>query len=197
MIFMEKNVIEIPNSVKLSSKSPKITGNNNKIVFGEDGRAKLSISIFGNNNQIIIGSQCRLMGNIVIKADNCILKIGDFTTALGVKIHFHESEIIQIGNDCMFSGNIQMNVSDVHSVIDLETQKRINRPKPIVIEDHVWIAQQVTIGKGVKIGTGSIISSHSKVTKDIPSHVMAAGYPAKVIKRNISWERKLLPFDEV
>jgi acetyltransferase-like isoleucine patch superfamily enzyme len=42
---------------------------------------------------------------------------------------------------------------------------------------------QSLILKGVKIGDNSIIGAGSVVTSDIPSNVVAAGNPAKVIRQ--------------
>jgi len=53
---------------------------------------------------------------------------------------------------------------------------------PVIIEDNVWVAINVTILPGVRIGEGSIIAAGSVVTKDIPPFVFAAGIPAKPIK---------------
>lgn len=51
------------------------------------------------------------------------------------------------------------------------------------IEDDVWIGANATILDGVTIGTGAIIGAGSVVTKNIPSHSVAIGIPAKVIKK--------------
>jgi len=53
---------------------------------------------------------------------------------------------------------------------------------PVTIGKNVWVAINVTILPGVKIGEGSIIASGSVVTKDIPPMVFAAGTPATVKK---------------
>ena len=52
--------------------------------------------------------------------------------------------------------------------------------KEVVIEDHVWIASNVTILPGETIGDHSIIGAGSVVTKDIPPNVIAFGHPAEV-----------------
>jgi len=52
-----------------------------------------------------------------------------------------------------------------------------------VLEENVWLATGVTVLAGVTIGRNSIIAAGSVVTKDIPSNVIAAGVPAKVVKQ--------------
>jgi acetyltransferase-like isoleucine patch superfamily enzyme len=53
----------------------------------------------------------------------------------------------------------------------------------ISIGSNVWIADKVTILKGVHIGSNVIIGANSVVTSDIPDFCVAAGVPAKVIKK--------------
>lgn len=54
---------------------------------------------------------------------------------------------------------------------------------PVFIEDNVWIGEYCSILKGVTIGKGSIIGCRSVVTKSIPPYSIAAGNPARVVKR--------------
>lgn len=54
--------------------------------------------------------------------------------------------------------------------------------KPIIIGNHVWIGDKVTITKGVCIGNNVVIGANSVVTKDIPDNSIAAGIPARVLK---------------
>lgn len=61
---------------------------------------------------------------------------------------------------------------------------------PINIEDDCWIASNVTICPGVKIGRGSVIGAGSVVIHDIEENSLAAGNPCKVI-RKITEEDKI------
>jgi acetyltransferase-like isoleucine patch superfamily enzyme len=56
-------------------------------------------------------------------------------------------------------------------------------PRPIEIGRGVWIGARVTILKGVSIGDGAVIGAGSVVTSNIPPRVLAAGVPARVLKR--------------
>ena len=59
---------------------------------------------------------------------------------------------------------------------------------PIEIGNDVWIGDNVSIIDGVKIGTGSIIGAGAVVTKDIPPYSIAAGVPAKIIRKRFEEE---------
>ena len=48
--------------------------------------------------------------------------------------------------------------------------------------DDVWIGTRVIILPGVTIGKGVIIGAGAIVTKDIPEYAIAVGNPARVIK---------------
>lgn len=53
----------------------------------------------------------------------------------------------------------------------------------IIVEDYVWIGARSIILQGVTIGEGAVIAAGSIVTKDIPPYTVAAGIPARVIKK--------------
>jgi len=57
------------------------------------------------------------------------------------------------------------------------------RAKPIVIGDNVWIGHDSVVLPGVEIGNGSIVGARSVVTESVPDLAVAAGNPARVIRR--------------
>lgn len=55
--------------------------------------------------------------------------------------------------------------------------------KPVVIEDDCWIGGNVTILPGVTIKRGSTVAAGAVVTRDVPERSLAAGNPAKVVRK--------------
>lgn len=85
---------------------------------------------------------------------------------------------IEIGNKVRIGANCVIADGDFH--LD---DPRVGEPRPVRIEDNVWLGYGVIVMKGVTIGENSIIGMNSIVTKDIPANSIAVGSPAKVIKR--------------
>lgn len=56
------------------------------------------------------------------------------------------------------------------------------RDRPVEIEPYVFIGTRSMLLAGVTIGTQSVVAAGSVASKNIPSHSIAGGVPAKVIK---------------
>jgi putative colanic acid biosynthesis acetyltransferase WcaF len=52
---------------------------------------------------------------------------------------------------------------------------------PIVIEARAWVAADVFIGPGVRIGEGSVVGARSTVVHDVETWTVVAGTPARRI----------------
>lgn len=95
---------------------------------------------------------------------------------------------IEIGDNVLFGPRVGIYTSN-HAT---DAQERANGAcyaKKVTIGNNVWIGAGVHINQGVTIGDNTIIGSGSVVTKSIPSNVIAAGVPCKVI-REITEEDK-------
>lgn len=165
------NIIELDKRVYLDHVSIHINGNCNQIclskkVLIKDGE----FYIEDNENSIIIGEDSALCGKVQL---SCI-----------------EGTKIKIGKDCLFSSEIILRTGDSHSVVDMEGN-RLNQSKNIILENHVWVGNRVTVLKGVKIPENSVIAAGSVVTKRFEdANVIIGGNPAKIIKRKINWMRE-------
>ena len=68
---------------------------------------------------------------------------------------------------------------------------------PITVGDSVWFGANVTVLPGVTIGSNTVIAAGSVVNRDIPSGVIAAGNPCRVIREITEADKKKYPiFDE-
>lgn len=88
---------------------------------------------------------------------------------------------IDIGDHVLFGPRVGIYTSN-HAMDAVERAEGACYAKPVKIGNHVWIGAGVHINQGVTIGDNTIIGSGSVVTKDIPSNVIAAGVPCKVIR---------------
>ena len=91
---------------------------------------------------------------------------------------------VTIGNNVILAQNIVASGLN-HEYKDPQTPIHLQpvTTAPIVIEDDCWIAANVVITAGVTIGKHCVVAAGAVVTKDIPPFSIAAGNPAKVIKR--------------
>lgn len=191
----EGNLIEIDPAETYGGFSITLYGNRNYVSVGRGAELGSSgIEIHGDDNVVEIGDGCGGLFEAIFVTDGAALRLGKGTTIVQAFFNFHEPFEIRLGKDCLISGQVTFSVSDMHPIFDLETKRRINHGRSIEIGDHVWIGAQAQIMKGAKIGSGSIIGSRALVTREIPENCIAAGVPAKVIRRNVSWDRKLESF---
>ena len=128
---------------------------------------------------------------MLIIGDN--VQINDF-------VHIVVLDRVVIGNNVLIASKVFISDSnhgsyngDNQSHPDENPVDRKLSARPVQIEDNVWLGEFVSVLQGVKIGKGSIIGSMSVVTKDIPPFCIAAGVPARVIKKfnfeTKKWER--------
>lgn len=126
-----------------------------------------------------------------------VITVGERTAFIrDCEVHAWESASIDIGNDCLLS-NIKIRTSDMHSIFALGTNERVNSARSVVIGDRVWVAEFAVVGKGSRIDNGSVIGSYAFVTGYIPPNSIAAGQPARVLKRGIYWTNELDVTDPV
>ena len=70
-----------------------------------------------------------------------------------------------------------------HPLDAKERNTLLEYAKPIFVGNNVWIGAGVHVMPGVTIGDNTVIGGGSVVTKDIPSDVVAAGNPCRVLRK--------------
>lgn len=125
------------------------------------------LSVYGNSNDI----------NIQIGND-CYISFGFSALASS------QAKII-IGDNVLFASNVLV-TNENHGInpeLDIPYMSQPLSAKDVYIGNGCWIGEQVCILSGVSIGEKCIIGAGSVVTKSIPDYCIAAGNPAKVLKR--------------
>lgn len=142
------------------------------------------------------------------------ITVGKFVVLQGIRIICNQS--ITIGDHCMFSWGCVITDSwitdakifsrEQRRAMLKETAKSYNRhleftePKPIVIEENVWVGFGAIILPGIVIGRGAVIGCNTIVSENIPPYAVAVGVPARIIKylnANDTDEVKRLALEEI
>lgn len=111
---------------------------------------------------------------------DAIIEIGERTT-IGYYTYLFASESIIIGADCLLAPFVYIVDSNHQIKRGKLINQQPNETAPIIIDDDVWIAGNVTILKGVTVGKGAVIAANSLVNKNIPPYEIWGGSPAKKI----------------
>ncbi len=185
----DRQTVDIPKSTKGRKKIRlEIVDNSANINIGENCKIDNLYIYAAKQSKIIIEDNCQISGELRCGFKSTIIVHKNTTFASNVHMTAYENTSILIDEDCMFSHNVIIRTSDGHYIFD-EQNNRINPSKSIKIGKHVWVSMNTTILKGVTIGDGAVIGIGSIVTHDIDSCCIAAGIPAKIIKKNIHWKR--------
>ena len=80
-----------------------------------------------------------------------------------------------VGPNCAF-------YTAVHPIDAERRNSNLQSSLPITVGDNVWLGGNVVVLPGVTIGAGSVIGAGAVVTHDIPSGVVAAGNPCRVLR---------------
>jgi len=112
--------------------------------------------------------------------DSGRIVVGDYVLiSPGTRIS--ASDEITIGNSVMIANGVYVTDSDWHGMYDRTL--RDERVTPVHIGDNVWLGDHCVVLKGVTIGENSVVAANAVVTRDVPSNVIVAGSPAKVVKQ--------------
>lgn len=136
-----------------------------------------------NNAYLSIGDNCIINENCFFQLTlpSPVLKIGEWVTfgrncIIACKGNIEIGSFTQIGAHCFI---IDQNHSFKANDLILNQRADIRHVK---IGQDCWIGAYVKILAGVTIGDGVVIGAGSVVTKDIPNNAIIAGVPAKIIR---------------
>lgn len=186
----------------------------NEIIYAGSVEKNISILFRGSNNRLIVSAEAKIgFLRIDFDCDNGTFEVGsskggglirvnarvgqdarvtigsNVTMTSNAYISSLEGSTVEVGRDVMFATGIQVRADDAHPIFDVRTGSRVNVTKDISIGSHVWLGNGVSVLGGADIGDGSVIGLGSMVNRRLPNNVIAAGTPAKVVRKHIAWER--------
>jgi len=173
-------------------------GVDNVFVFGARAAAKRSaINIRGSGNVFCMGDDALLRGAVISLSEGGYCVFGRaVTTNASNRFVVRGPSGVMVGDDSMFASSTMVRTWDSHGIFDKDSKEPINPPESVDLQSHVWIGDEVTILKGTWLGTHSVIATNSVVTKSVEPYCIAAGVPAKVVRRNVVWSRSRMWQDE-
>jgi maltose O-acetyltransferase len=126
---------------------------------------------FGARSEVEPPFYCDYGSNIVL-GDNVFINFG------GV---FLDPGPIAVGDQVMIGPNVQLLTADHPR----EAAARVAGPelaRAIKVGSRVWLGGGVIVCPGVTVGEDTVVGAGSVVTRDMPSGVVAAGNPCRVIR---------------
>ncbi len=131
--------------------------------------------VVGKNGQITVGSYTILNGTVIVCNDSVI-----------------------IGNHCLLAwGSVITDTWANFETATIEKRREILRsaandsarrllpidaPRPVVLENNVWVGFDAVVLPGVRLGRGAIVGSKTIVAEDVPPYAVVVGNPARLIR---------------
>ena len=181
---------------KIQGLKISIKGDNNIIRIAHKNFKNVVLRVKSNNSSLVFKENDRLIRNLYVSAmygDGQYLEWGRNTSVIGAKVFLNEeNSSFIVGDDCMLSDNITIWATDAHAILDKQSSKVLNVvTKPLRVGNNCWIGYGSYLLKNTKLPDNTIVGSNSVVTGVFEEEFTAiAGNPAKVVKRNIRWDRR-------
>jgi acetyltransferase-like isoleucine patch superfamily enzyme len=106
-------------------------------------------------------------------------------TFLNLGVMVASMTLVEIGAFCMFANGCFVTDANhrFNDPVQPITWQGFTSKGPTRIGDNVWCGANVVVTSGVTIGERCVIGANSVVIEDIPPFSIAAGAPARVLKR--------------
>ncbi len=149
---------------------------------------------FANLKGIGIGTRVTIHRNCWIQtlrgveddADAPKLILGN-NVSIGMDATISAAKKIIIDDNCLLARNVYISdhghqFEDVALPIRLQGIRKVAQ---VTIGANTWLGQNCVILPGVTIGKNCVVGANSVVNKSIPDYSVAAGVPARIVKRSI------------
>ena len=126
--------------------------------------------------------------------DDGILEIGN-SVKLNRQVYLNAcvGGRIVLGNDVLVGSNSVLRASDhIIENSDKPISQQGSAGGEIIIEDDVWLASNVVVVSGVRVGKGSVAAAGAGLTRDVQPYTVVGGYRLSSLKTTEIENFKLL-----
>ena len=136
-----------------------------------------------SNRGIVIGNGVFIGRNTLVYCKDGDIVIGD-NANISFNCDIFSGNLVKLGANIQMAAYSFLN-GGTHEFESTGTPvlKQGRSGRGIIVDDNAWLGANVKVLDGVTIGKDSIIGAGAVVTKDVPPFVIAAGMPARMIRR--------------
>jgi acetyltransferase-like isoleucine patch superfamily enzyme len=151
--------------------------------------SKLEMLVIIDTHKVVIGEEVTIQEQVYIgglKTDKSTIEIGDLSMIFAQSV-INPTHPIKIGKRVGIGGS---NFLFTHGTWQPVLDGFPVAFGPITIEDGVWFPWRVFVLPNVHIGKEATIGAGSVINRDIPARCLAAGVPAKVLRKDEEYIKK-------
>jgi acetyltransferase-like isoleucine patch superfamily enzyme len=170
------------------------------VILGEDAYLDSSYAfamfLARRKRALTLGRACGAYDRATfVVGPNGRVRVGSFTCLNGVYLVCHQE--ITVGDHCLLAWGSVITDSPVpqpESVAERRSALRaaaeapdrwlpaVSPPRPVTIEDNVWVGFDSVVLPGVHLGRGCIVGCKSVVSGEIPAYAVCVGNPGRVVR---------------
>ena len=152
----------------------------NELTIGK--YSKLGMLVIIDTHKVVLGEEVTIQEQVYIgglKTDKSVIEIGDLSMIFAQSV-INPTHPIKIGKRVGIGGS---NFLFTHGTWQPILDGFPVAFGPITIEDGVWFPWRVFVLPNVHIGKEATIGAGSVVNRDVPERSLAAGVPAKILRK--------------
>jgi len=160
----------------------KLKGLGRNIVFEDNVRILGDIDLRNRENgRIIFRTGVTVEGNCrFVSAREGTIDIGEGSIVTAYAIINGGADVL-VGRQCIIGPRASINANEHCFERDVPVRQQGFVHADVILEDDCWLAANVVLMKGVRLGKGSVIGAGAVVTRDTEPYSINGGVPAKKI----------------
>lgn len=155
-----------------------------KNVLFEKGAMVKSENFSHSANRIFIGAYSSIRHNGYMRENFFMGRHSGIGYRCSIGAGMHNFSGVSINPDTIMAkvSNYTDEELEILNITRDRTDVKLMNSKPVIIENDVYLGDNIIVMPDVRIGNGSVIAANAVVTKDIPPYVIAGGIPCKPIR---------------